>query len=122
MFGRDVLKSAASLLAAAGLLLPRRRAPGDLASAPSKATAQEQLLRSLLTGGAGNLLSVEVGGGPAACIVRCRFARGSDLDACASWVEAVVHDWLRQRTRGTFGVEISRGVFAPVVEARAWAK
>jgi hypothetical protein len=120
MLGRDVLKSAVSLLtAAAGPLLPRRRAPGGPVSAPGAATAQERLLRFLLTGGApGTVLSVAVGGGPAAPAVRCRFARGSDLDACAFWVRAKVSAWVQRESDRTCGVEVNREAFAPVVEAR----
>jgi hypothetical protein len=120
MVRRDVVQSAMSLLtAAAGLLLPRRHAPGDSVSGSSKAPGLQHLLRELLTGNApGELLSAEVGGGHATPLVRCRFARGADLDACASWVGGKVRAWLRQRTGPACRVEVSWGVFEPVVEAR----
>jgi hypothetical protein len=120
MLGRTVLKPAVSLLVAvAGLLLPRHRAPGVLAAGRGKAAGHERLLGALFAGGApGKLLCAEVGGGPAVYLARCRFARGSDLDACASWVGAEVRAWLQQGTGRACDVEVSQGTFEPVVEAR----
>lgn len=119
-----VLRSAVSLLtAAAGRLLPRRHNPRGPVYCPGKATWRGQLLGELFAGSApGKLVSAEVGGDPAAPAVRCRFARGSDVDACASWVGTQVRAWLEQRTGRTCNVEVSRETFAPVVETRCRAE
>jgi hypothetical protein len=112
MLGRSVLNSARSLLAATGLLLIRN--PG-----PDETTGPQRLLRELTAGGApAKLLCAVVGCDPASPVIRCRFTRDSDLDACACWVGVKVRTWLRQSAFRDCDLEVSHGMFEPVVEAR----
>jgi hypothetical protein len=76
------------------------------------------LLTHLLAGSPpGVLVEAVAADTPAGAVARCRFAPGSDLDACAAWVAAETRAWQQQRTGGDCDVEVRRGVFAPVVEA-----
>jgi hypothetical protein len=116
MFARNVLMSARSLLGAAGLLLTPRPA------LDTAADLQPLLLGLPLNDAPGKLMSVVVGSDPSIPVVRYHFARGCDLDACASWVEANVRTWLQQKTGRAYAVEVSWGTVEPVVEARCRPK
>lgn len=58
-----------------------------------------------------DLLSATIGGDFDAPIVRCRFARGSDLNLCASWIKKTILRFLPARN-----LQIRMGIFEPIIE------
>src|SRR5437879_358509 len=60
-------------------------------SSPSVDMNSEKLLRDLVASDSpSKLLSAEVGSKSTAIIVRCRFVRDSNLDACTLWIVAKI--------------------------------
>lgn len=80
--------------------------------------SQEQMLLAILQDNPpAKLLFAQVAVNSKGAMIRCRFVRNADLDACAKWFTAKIRAWMT-RTGHTCDIEVNQALFEPVISAR----
>jgi hypothetical protein len=66
-----------------------------------------------------DILSADSSDSAPTIAARCRFARGSSIDECASWMKDQVSAWALERFgQHAHDVQVSINLFSPVVQIR----